>query len=160
MKNKTLKPITDFNTIAGFPRTQRGIYDNDVLSQMKFIDEELKELKEAMNFGDINNTLKEAADLIVVTAGLIHRLGYDPDEVMDVVNESNMSKFCYSEEDAKESVELLNETQSGRYEDIHYKKVGDYYVIYGIPKGSSGRKILKGKNYREIGPMSFKSDCL
>ena len=154
--NKTLEPIADFNRIAGFPQEPRDLHDSDVLFQMKLIDEEFKELHEAHESGNITDTLKEAADLIVVAAGLMHRLGYDPDQVMDVVNSSNMSKFCETEDLAIESVQQLKDSESHRYENIHYEKVGSYYVIYGTPIGKTGKKILKGTDYWKVRPEHFR----
>lgn len=158
MTTKTLKPIAEFNEIAGFPKEPRGIYDKDVLFQKGLIEEEFNELTEAMKDGNISEVLKEAADLIVVTSGLIHRLGYDADEVMDIVNSSNMSKFCDTEDEAIESVNHIKANDGDRYTDVHYEKVGNRYVIYGTPVGKTGKKILKGCGYWKVRGEHFKSD--
>ncbi len=54
--------------------------------------EEGAELLEAISIEPPENVLKEAADLIVVTLGLIYSHGVDPQKVWDLVHSNNMWK--------------------------------------------------------------------
>jgi len=51
-----------------------------------------------------------------------------------------MSKACKTEDEAIESVKVRSEQQG---EPCHYKKVGDYWVVYR----SRDRKVMKSINY-------------
>lgn len=142
-----LSPVPTFNTLAGFPCEERALSHPDVLFQLKLIEEEMDELDDALLDGSVEDTLDALADIIVVTAGMIHRLGYSPNDVMRIVNESNASKFCTTLDDAEKSV--LAYTGDTRYHEVHWQLVEGIYVIYGKKAGVDQWKILKGMHYRE-----------
>lgn len=144
-----LEKIVLFNNLAGNECYKRPLEDDLVLTYLSLIKEEKTELFKAWAEGDIEETLDGAADLIVVAAGLLHALGYNPSEVLDEVCEANLSKFCTTEDDAKSSVKAYE--NDGRYYDVHYTKVGDRYVIRGrkVDAQKSDYKILKGVNTRK-----------
>lgn len=68
--------------------------------------------------------------------------GVELDEAFSIVHESNMSKVCTSEEEAKKTVEhyKLNDP---RYDSPNYRKSENYWVIFNESTG----KILKSINY-------------
>lgn len=144
-----LTPISDFNTIAGNFRHTRSI--DSMLAQLylNLIDEEYTELLQAVEENNLQEVLDGAADLIVVAAGLIHVLGFDPNQVLKIVNESNMSKYCNDEQEAKDSVEQYS--NDDRYTGVHYQYQPEFnkWVVYGQKLNSSGRKILKSCDYKD-----------
>lgn len=141
--------IQVWNELAGNLCKQRPLDDSLVKLYISLIEEEYNELKLALYKDDRVETLDALADLLVVTVGTIHSMGYPAKELLRVVNDSNYSKFCQSKDEAVQSVEGYSSMM--RYKDVHYKQVGDYYVIFGHDKsGSSDEnsyKVLKGLNY-------------
>lgn len=142
MNYDALSPVAEFNNLAG-NRKGGGVGD-----QLRYIAEEYTELLDAVISKDSEEAIiKEAADLIVTATGLLHRMGYNPNEVMEEVNKSNMSKFCDNLDDANKSVDFHK--NAGRYEDVHFKVIDGKFVILGKAKGGNGYKILKSVNYVE-----------
>ena len=143
----TFDAISKFNEIAGSEKKLRDIHDPEILFQMGLIEEEFEELTMAMTNKDLTETLDAIGDMIVVVSGLAHRLGFNTQDIMNIINESNFSKFCYKVEDAETSVNYY--AYSKRYEDVHYELINDIYVIKGKPRDGNGSyKILKGINYK------------
>lgn len=145
--------IVMFNDIAGNPRLPRRVSDDLISLYASLIDEEYREFDEAFEYESVSDILDACGDLIVVCAGLISALGYEPNQVLKNINDSNMSKFCDNEEEAIASVESYKD--SNRYVDVTYQKVMNRYVILGkkIDNPEAGMKILKGVNYKD--PESF-----
>ena len=138
------KEIQTFNEVAGFLQERRPLDDETVVFQMSLIDEEYEELAKAFQENDETEVLDALSDLIVVAAGAMHRMGVNPQEAMEVVCTSNNSKFCYTEEEARKSVEAYREDE--RYLDVHSQYIGDRYVIFGRKGENEPFKILKGIN--------------
>lgn len=89
-----IKEVVKFNEVGGNTRGYPKSPDWGILSlQISLINDELEELIADEFSGDLENSVKEAADIIVTAIGYIHRAGYDPSLVMSTVNKSNMSKF-------------------------------------------------------------------
>jgi len=83
---------------------------------------------------------------MVVSLGVMFRMGYTSQQVqlmMNAVSEANLSKFCLTEDEAKESVEAYK--QDGRYINVDYKFNEGYYVVFGSKAEKDGAKykILK-----------------
>ena len=66
--------------------------DNEMM-QWALIDEEFREFERAAQFEPDANTLKELADLVYVCAQYAANMGWDLDEALRLVHESNMSKL-------------------------------------------------------------------
>lgn len=147
----SLTPVCVFNSAVGNTREPRELSDHSILVQQSLVTEEYDELNEAYDDNSIVDVIDACSDLIVVTAGLIHKLGLNPNEVMEVVNRSNMSKFCYSEKNARLSVESYEGDE--RYRNVHYREVEkNFYVIYGQKMDSDGWKVLKGIDWTPAEP--------
>ena len=144
-----LQRVVEFNEIAGNESKVRDLNDPLVRLYVSLVEEEFNEIFDALHENDRVGVLDGAGDLIVVAAGLIAMMGYNPVEILKEINDSNFSKYCTSEEEAVESVESYSDDP--RYIEVCYKQVGDYFVILGkkVGHGGSGFKILKGVNYRE-----------
>ncbi len=119
--------------------------------RIKLIEEEVGELKEAIEKKDFKEVADALSDILYVVYGAGHAFGIDLDKTFDEVHDSNMTKACKTEEEAIETINYIKETQP-RYKDPSYKisKDGKYYIIYDKETG----KILKNKNYREV-DLSF-----
>jgi predicted HAD superfamily Cof-like phosphohydrolase len=119
--------------------------------RIKLIEEEVSELKEAIEKKDFKEVADALSDILYVVYGAGHAFGIDLDKTFDEVHDSNMTKACKTEEEAIETINYIKETQP-RYKDPSYKvsKDGKYYIIYDKETG----KILKNKNYREV-DLSF-----
>jgi len=148
MNYDAITPICHFNTVAGNHRTKRELYDQSIHLQFELILEEMKELKTAFLSGDDVGVVDGAADTIVTVVGLLHKLGLDPNEAMRIVNDANLSKYCYTPQEAIESVKAYEDDE--RYVDVHFvEEEPSVFVIKGRLKDSppdSDWKILKGVN--------------
>ena len=61
--------------------------------RVSLIDEELSELKEAIENKDIKEVADALTDILYVTYGAVHAFGIDLDKCFDEVQRSNMSKL-------------------------------------------------------------------
>jgi len=107
--------VIEFNNCANHPvndKPQYLIFDEKperVKFRVGLIQEELKELEEAVkdkNFGEVVDAL---SDLLYVIYGMGAEFGIDLDKSFDIVHKSNMTKFCNTEEEAQKTVEWYKE---------------------------------------------------
>ena len=108
------------------------------------IKEEFNELLEAKTREEVLDAL---GALYVVVTGELHSMKVNAGDLLKRINDSNFSKFDTTEADAKISVAAYENDE--RYENIHYEKVGGYYVIRGDKVGGAKNKILKSHKYTE-----------
>jgi len=73
-------------TVEGFNQEQFKMY-------LGLIEEEYKELKEAVNNHDQLETLDALIDILVVTIGTIHSAGYDAEGAWKEVKSTNFAKI-------------------------------------------------------------------
>ena len=96
-----MSDMSNFNKVKTFMST----YGQDVKENASFpekqivqlridlIEEELNELKEAINNNDIVEVADALTDILYVTYGAGHSFGVDLDKCFDEVQRSNMSKL-------------------------------------------------------------------
>jgi len=73
--------------------------DNDtIVLRLELIEEELKELREAIGNADIVEVADALTDILYVTYGAGHAFGIDLDKCFQEVQESNMSKLDHNGE--------------------------------------------------------------
>lgn len=152
--------VLKFNKSFGVPINtdlQKDLFIKDpalVNFRLDLILEEVGELKEAIKNSDFEETIDALTDILYVVYGAYTAFGVDADKAFDIVQESNMSKLCKTEQEAKDTVEwyLKNEP---RYDSPEYRKSSDdiNYIVFN----KSTRKILKSINYT---PANFKNDSL
>lgn len=114
----------------------------ELVDQLYFLTKSAKE-----DFGKIDpRSLASAA--IGLVCDMLHLKGYDPEEILRIVNDSNFTKFCSTVEEAKLSRHLY--AKKKRYSNVKYKKVGNYRVLYGDDTlhGTKG-KTLKSCRFKE-----------
>jgi len=110
--------------------------------RINLLQEELNELKEAIEDRDIVEIADALADLQYVLSGAVLEFGLANHfkALFDEVQRSNMSKACSSESEAmatQEAYKLKDGTES------YVQKVGDHYIVYR--KGD--HKVLKSTHY-------------
>jgi predicted HAD superfamily Cof-like phosphohydrolase len=107
-----------------------------------FIKEELDEYEEACKNNDIVEVADALGDIMYVLCNgiLLHGLKDKFNEIYDEIQRSNLSKLCYTEDEAKESVSVRSKEKGW---DIHYEKINNHYVLYR----SSDRKVQKSINF-------------
>ena len=93
--------MTNFNKVGEFMKTfgqevkNKPSLSTDKINQLRIslIQEELDELKEAMNNKDLLEVADALTDLLYVTYGAGHAFGIDLDKCFREVQNSNMSKL-------------------------------------------------------------------
>ena len=134
--------------------TSKAVFQSQpklVAGALALIREEVRELEEAVQAEDMVEVLDALGDILVVTYGMAYRLGYNADEVYDLIHKSNMSKFCSTEEEAQQTVEKYQreyEAGSSPYATPSYRQSKDKsrWIVFNQDSG----KILKNMNYRAV----------
>jgi len=139
-----------------FDTPQMDIFAKDpktVNLRLKLIQEEVKELADAMKEKDMVETIDALGDILYVVYGAGGAFGIDLDQAFDLVHKSNMTKLCKTEEEATATVEWYKNNQTGPegkypYDTPSYRLSpdGQYYV----PFNESTGKILKSVNYSMV----------
>merc|ERR1712070_299640 len=143
-----------------FDTPQMDIFVKDpktVNLRLKLIEEEVKELEDAMREKDMVETIDALGDILYVVYGAGGAFGLDLDRAFDLIHKSNMTKLCKTEEEAKETVEWYKQHQTGPdgkypYDTPAYRLSPD--GKYFVPFNESTGKILKSINYS---PVKFDS---
>ena len=149
--------VSNFNSVAGVATlndvTPEVVKSNkELVNQMySLIEEETKELREAIDNNDVVEIRDALADILYVTYGMGYRLGIKMDEDFNIVHSSNMSKFCTSEEEARQTVESYKakyEAGTSPYDTPYYEKIPNAN-LWVIRNRSTG-KVLKNINYTPV----------
>ena len=143
--------VLEFNKAFGVKSNtdiQNEIFDKDpklVQYRLALIEEEVQELRDAIEQKDMIETVDALADSLYVILGACASFGFDADKAFDVVHRSNMSKLCETEEDAIETVRRYETEVPQRYDSPAYRKSDDgkFFVVYN----ESTMKILKSYKY-------------
>ena len=93
--------MTNFEKVGLFMKTfgqevkVKASFSSDKINKLRvdLIEEELKELKEAINKKDLQETIDALTDILYVTYGAGHAFGVNLDECFEEVQNSNMSKL-------------------------------------------------------------------
>ena len=159
MLSKTnYEKVLDFNRAFGIKintTPQTNLFDTDpklVKYRLELINEEVTELRDAIKTKDFKETIDALSDILYVTYGAFSAYGINADEAFDLVQNSNMSKLCKTEEDAIETVRLYKTETPQRYDTPNYRRADDgvHLVVYN----ESTMKILKNYKYN---PVDFSS---
>jgi predicted HAD superfamily Cof-like phosphohydrolase len=127
---------------------RRDIWTADpsmVKFRMDLIREEVAELEEAVQNNDLVETVDALADILYVVYGAFASFGIDADRAFGLVHQSNMSKLCATEQEAKETVEAYR--KGARYTPSYRQsKDGKHFIVYDLPTS----KILKSIRYSPV----------
>jgi hypothetical protein len=137
--------IIGFNRKAGNTSEYRELDSAEVICYKNLVDEEHRELEEAFAAGNRKEVVDALADIIVVAVGMLDQMGYDPYEVMRIVNESNLSKFCQEGIQADAIETVLSYKDDKRYKDVRVHTNGS---VWGEVVATGSQKILKSINYK------------
>lgn len=110
--------------------------------RISLIQEELNELKEAIENNDIIEIADALCDLQYVLSGTVLEFGFGKNftKLFDEVQRSNMSKSC---ETQQEAIATLSHYKKKDKTEGHYKELNGKYIVYR--KGDN--KVLKSINY-------------
>ena len=103
--------MTNFEKVGLFMKTfgqevkTNASFSSDKINKLRIdlIEEELEELKEAINKKDLKETIDALTDILYVTYGAGHAFGVNLDKCFEEVQNSNMSKL------AKDGKPIYNE---------------------------------------------------
>jgi predicted HAD superfamily Cof-like phosphohydrolase len=150
MNNKSYIPFISevevFNTTMGKEwqnRAKPTIDKADASFVINFIQEELDELKKAVDENNIVDIFDALLDITYVGLGngaLVFGLKDKMLAGYAEVQASNMSKICQTKEEAEQTVELRSQQQ---LQACHYKEINGKYVVYR----TSDNKVMKSINY-------------
>jgi len=88
--------VGDFHRAYGLPIRQEptaAVGPDQVVLRQALIEEEVRELSEAAEAGDLVAVADALADIVYVAYGTAHVYGIDLDAVLDEVHASNMTKL-------------------------------------------------------------------
>jgi len=154
MSNQTnFQKVDTFNKVFGLPTfntPQVNIVKEDTkLTKLRLdlIKEEVKELEDAIEQNNFVEIIDALADILYVTYGAGSSFGINLDDAYSLVHESNMTKTCQSEQEAKDTVEWYKKNEK-RYDSPAYRqsKCKKYWIVYNESTG----KILKSINYKPV----------
>ena len=144
-----MEKIDSLNQVAEFHRTFNApILETPQIPskercelRVSLLQEELNELKQAINDNDLVEIADALCDLQYVLSGAVLEFGLGEKfvELFNEVQRSNMSKACDTELQAQETVEHYK----AKDEEAFYEKSGDKYNVHRI----SDHKVIKNKYY-------------
>jgi predicted HAD superfamily Cof-like phosphohydrolase len=123
-----------------------------VKSCLALITEEVRELNEAVEANDLTETRDALADILYVVYGMAYRLGIDADRDFALVHDSNMTKFCTSEDEARATVAQYAakyEAGTSPYDTPAYRRATTGENLWIVFNESTG-KVLKNMNYKPV----------
>lgn len=141
---QALTKVAQFHDVFGLPVLDRPQIPSEERCRLRIalLEEELRELKEALEAKDIVGAADALCDLQYVLSGAILELGLGTKfkELFDEVQRSNMSKACKSQDVAAATQEYY---QKNKGMESYIEKKNGEYVVYRKNDG----KVLKSIQY-------------
>jgi len=162
-QNQNSSELTNFDKVKIFMdtagQTQRTLdLRDDKLCNFRvaLVEEEFKEFKKAVIEKDREEVLDGIMDILVTVYGSAVAFGLTKktmEECFDIVHNSNMSKFCKTEEEAKDTVKHYENLSLRIYDSPSYRfcQESNLWVVYNESSG----KILKSINYTPANLKGF-----
>lgn len=142
---KQIEQVKEFMTVMGQEVKTEIEMPTDSIAQLRvrLLREEVEELQEAIDKGDMVGVLDAFTDIRYVLEGAILAFGMQNivEEAFDRVHASNMLKVCANEQVARDTVNKYNKEGI----DVVVSAVGDYFVV----KRKSDNKVLKSVEWVE-----------
>jgi predicted HAD superfamily Cof-like phosphohydrolase len=150
MSKTNFQMVTEFNNAFGLTVHDKPQPDitktNPSLTKLRLslVEEETKELREAIEKHDFVEIVDALADILYVAYGAGSAFGIDLDKAFDIVHKSNMTKLCQTEQDAIDTVEWYKANEK-KYDSPAYRKSNcdKYWVVFNQSTG----KVLKSIKY-------------
>jgi predicted HAD superfamily Cof-like phosphohydrolase len=141
---EALNGVSEFHELFDMPvldRPQIPAAERCAL-RLSLLEEELKELRQAIEDQDITEVADALCDLQYVLSGAILEFGLGAKfkSLFDEVQRSNMSKACASHDEALETREKYLREKNTNSE---IRQKGDKFLVYRSEDG----KVLKSVNY-------------
>lgn len=148
MSNKINEPkgltnVAEFHEAFGLPvLDQPAIPKDRIALRINLLQEELNELKEALDNNDLVETADALADLQYVLSGAILEFGmrHKMNPLFEEVHRSNMSKICKTQEEAEATQKHYKETKDT--DSYIVEKEGQFFVYR-----EGDNKVLKSIKY-------------
>ena len=141
---KALNDVGRFHETFDLPIRERPVIPSKdrCALRVNLIEEELEELKDAIDTNDLVEIADALCDIQYVLSGAVHEFGLSEvfATLFEEVQRSNMSKTCSSLEEAEATQDYYLMTKSTP---SVIEKKGDKYLVFR----SSDRKVLKSVNY-------------
>lgn len=149
MQTEFIKQVNEFMTVFNQPRPETPAIPSDdrVQLRLSLINEEFKELQEAVKNNDLISVCDAFCDLQYVLSGAIIEFGLASKmkRLFNEVHDSNMTKFCKTREEADLTIENYKKQGIDTYSKLVILDENKYFIIYR----SSDDKVLKSINYLE-----------
>ncbi|MDQ8052293.1 MAG: nucleoside triphosphate pyrophosphohydrolase family protein [Pedobacter sp.] len=148
---KALSQVAEFHKTFKHPILETATIPTKERCQLRIelLSEELKELQEAVDDGNMVEIADALCDLQYVLAGAILEFGLGKQfkTLFDEVHRSNMSKACKTREEAEATIAHYKNTGNV---DAYYKEIDSLFLVYR----NGDHKTLKSVNYS---PADLKS---
>lgn len=143
---QALNHTADFHRMFSLPilETPQIPDKNRCQLRINLLQEELDELKQAIDERDLVEIADALCDLQYVLSGAIHEFGLTDrfSTMFDAVQRSNMSKACATLDIAQRTVQAYE----AKGEPARIEKHGEQYLVYRIEDG----KVLKSVDYETV----------
>jgi len=141
---KALQDVAEFHKTFNLPILDKPVIPSKDRWKLRLslIEEELQELRDAIEDDDLVEVADAFCDIQYVLSGAILEfgLGQKFKELFEEVQRSNMSKACTSMEEAEATQKKYKDEQGV---DSYVKQVGNDFLVYR----ESDSKVLKSVNY-------------
>lgn len=142
-----ISKVSEFHKTFDAPILDSPQIPSDDRCQLRvsLLQEELNELKQAIDDKNIVEIADALCDIQYVLSGAILEFGLGDkfDSLFEEVQSSNMSKACSS---IQEAIETMSHYKKKDGTESTYKQVGDKWVVYRL----SDNKVLKSINYKKV----------
>lgn len=149
---KPLNDVAEFHDTFNLPVLKEPTIPSKDRCELRInlLEEELKELKVAIDENDIVEVIDAFCDIQYVLSGAILEFGFGEKfkQFFEEVQRSNMSKTCKTLKEA-EATQKHYQKKDGTESEIVQK--ADEYLVYR----KSDRKVLKSVNYSEANLKQF-----
>jgi predicted HAD superfamily Cof-like phosphohydrolase len=142
------------NNLSLFQNIKNNIFEfKSKLDLIQNIDTQFKKLTECC-YANNKEWVNALHNIIIYVYDFQVIAKYDSDKIFTLVHESNMSKLCKTEEEAKQTVDKYKyeyENKTSPYDSPYYYQLTDgAYSGYYIVKNKSSGKALKSINYTQV----------
>ena len=142
--NKTLEQVAEFHKTFQHPILDKPQIPSKKRCELRInlMQEELNEIKKAIDNNNIIEVMDGFADLLYVLNGSILEFGVGGifDETFEEIHNSNMSKSC---ESMQEALMTLSHYKKKDGTEGYYKEINGKWLVYRM----SDDKVLKSINY-------------
>lgn len=124
---------------------------HEALNLVRYVKDSYEQLERGLTSGDKKTIFAALSHLLINTIALARASNFDLIGAFEEVHASNMSKFCSSEEEALESIELRRSAGKEDYAEglVYVDSVVVDGVEYFTIKRTADGKGLKGKHFFE-----------